>query len=274
MRSARMGCGASNSSAGTRPPPSASTPPPLQRQKTLDVSDDDTCAECVATLRGHSCSVCALSVAPDGKTLYSGSDDDTVRAWTTRRRAQPLLKQTRVLVGAGMTESEARTLLGKHNPSALAIFPADASTEWRPLLDALRAKLTVLDEALGDDVMDAATCAAKRMEAGGACVAEEVRRRSALAREAELESARRAAAEKLRKMKKAHDAGAMGADELASKVDALAAEVGDEVVARLPQDLLLCGEVPFARHSTSQIGLCSSTITREKSEVWYIQHSF
>ena len=30
---------------------------------------------------GHSDWVCALVMAPDGKTLYSGSDDNTVRAW-------------------------------------------------------------------------------------------------------------------------------------------------------------------------------------------------
>jgi WD40 repeat protein len=43
--------------------------------------DDDICAESFATLSGHSGYVTAVAVAPDGKTLYSGSFDSTVRPW-------------------------------------------------------------------------------------------------------------------------------------------------------------------------------------------------
>jgi WD40 repeat protein len=71
-----MGCGAS---LPLLPPPPS-----------LDDDDDRTLAECVATFErtflDESCNlkptVRALAMAPDGKTLYSGAKDETVRAWS------------------------------------------------------------------------------------------------------------------------------------------------------------------------------------------------
>jgi hypothetical protein len=106
-------------------------------------------------------------------------------------------------------------------------------------------------EAQDDGLMDEAACAAKRLELGKGCVEEEVRSCEAKSRDAALEAASKAAEQKLRKLKKAHDAGIMSADELAARVDALAAELGDDVAARLPQELLQCGGEAMQRNAAA-----------------------
>ncbi len=47
------------------------------------------CAQSLRTFEGHSDSVYALALSPDGKTLYvySGSGDSTIRAWSTESGA-------------------------------------------------------------------------------------------------------------------------------------------------------------------------------------------
>ena len=70
---------------------------------------------------------------------------------------------------------------------------------------------------------------------------------------------------KLRKLKQAHDADIMGADELAARVNALVAEVGDIMVARLPQDLVQCGS-PAMQKSVAQAQARSSSSPRSPQQ--------
>ncbi|MFM5940070.1 MAG: WD40 repeat domain-containing protein [Dolichospermum sp.] len=43
--------------------------------KILEISEERL------TLKGHSDSVTAIAITPDGKTLISGSDDNTIKVW-------------------------------------------------------------------------------------------------------------------------------------------------------------------------------------------------
>jgi WD40 repeat protein len=45
------------------------------------------CAQSQRTFEGHSYDVYALALSPNGKTLYSGSVDKTIRAWSTESGA-------------------------------------------------------------------------------------------------------------------------------------------------------------------------------------------
>ena len=87
------------------------------------------------------------------------------------------------------------------------------------VFNALRAKLAALKTAFEDGVMDATTHAAKREAAAGACVKEAVASLKQHTSMLETEAAARDAEEKLSKLKRAHEAGALSADELAARVD-------------------------------------------------------
>ncbi len=45
------------------------------------------CAQSLRTFDGHSDRVFALALSPDGKTLFSGSVEKTIRAWSTESGA-------------------------------------------------------------------------------------------------------------------------------------------------------------------------------------------
>jgi WD40 repeat protein len=42
----------------------------------------------LATLKGHSKSITSVAFSPDGKTLATGSDDETLKLWDTRTRQE------------------------------------------------------------------------------------------------------------------------------------------------------------------------------------------
>ena len=48
--------------------------------KTLKVWDLGS-GECQRTLQGHSAGVVCCAIAPDGRTVVSGSDDKTLKVW-------------------------------------------------------------------------------------------------------------------------------------------------------------------------------------------------
>ncbi len=66
------------------------------------------CAQSQRTFEGHSSNVDALALSPDGKTLYSGSDDKTIRAWSTESGAvRPGVRRLSVSVCVGVCSSSA-----------------------------------------------------------------------------------------------------------------------------------------------------------------------
>ncbi len=49
--------------------------------------DKFVCAQSSRTFEGHSSAVDTLALSTDGNALYSGSDDKTIRVWSTESGA-------------------------------------------------------------------------------------------------------------------------------------------------------------------------------------------
>lgn len=117
-------------------------------KRALAVYDPYVLFECLATLTGHSAGVTAVAISPDGRSLISGSRDETITVWDWWAQEAVYTLKARSFIYAITVSADGETFAIRGRDHVIKAWNLSTGQQLRPEKGALK---TIASVALTDD---------------------------------------------------------------------------------------------------------------------------